>query len=217
MLEDLEELASEFFMLQYITKPTHKDGNILDLCFCSNPLLIHSFQCDLSIKSHHRMIKCYSTLSISSPQEQSFRHPNIEDGPGAVFDSLNFHSDEADWEGLDKSLKNVNWEELGNLEPEKSLDKFIKACAERSAVFIPKRKDSGPVKKKASRIPRTRRILMRRRTKVNEHLTKPLTETQQNKFTAELIDIEKKLQESYRTEKSDMEHKAVNTIKKNRK
>ena len=53
MLEDLEELAAEHFLLQYVTKPTHKDGNILDLCFTNNTNLIHSYQCDYTISSHH--------------------------------------------------------------------------------------------------------------------------------------------------------------------
>ena len=43
------------------------------------------------------------------------------------------------------------------------------------------------------------------------------SDAKKNKLMTEAKDIEKKLQESYRNEKSEMEHKAVSAIKKNSK
>ena len=58
---------------------------------------------------------------------------------------------------------------------------------------------------------------MRRRGKINKKLAHTVTDTQQTKLTAELKEIEKKLQQSYKSEKSEMEHLAVSAIKKNSK
>ena len=221
MLEDLEELAAEHFLLQYVTKPTHKDGNILDLCFTNNTNLIHSYQCDFTISSHHRVVQFKTTLTNESASpEETFRVPNSDDGPGAIFDSLNFLSDEADMEGLKQRLKDVDWkEELGDPEetdPAKMLENFIEKCAREAQDFIPKRSVTKE-KRKGSRIPRTRRILMRRRTKVNKKLSQPVTPNQRAKLDEELIDIERNLQKSYKAESTEMERQAVNSIKKNSK
>ena len=221
MLEDLEELAAEHFLLQYVTKPTHKDGNILDLCFTNNTNLIHSYQCDFTISSHHRVVQFKTTLTNESASpEETFRVPNSEDGPGAIFDSLNFLSDEADMEGLKQRLKDVDWkEELGDPEetdPAKMLENFIEKCAREAQDFIPKRSVTKE-KRKGSHIPRTRRILMRRRTKVNKKLSQPVTPNQRAKLDEELIDIERNLQKSYKAESTEMERQAVNSIKKNSK
>ena len=222
MLEDLEEITSEHFLLQYITKPTHKDGNTLDLCFTNNAALIHSFQCDFTITSHHSIVTCRTSLKASaSSNETTFRNPVSEDGPGSVFDSLNFFSDEANWFGLEQKLKGIRWTEvLGDpdkSDPAQMMEKFILTCAKESKDFIPKRKITENERKKSSRIPRVRRNLMRRRTKVNKKLDTPVTPTQKQKLTAELIDIEKNLQLSYKAESSEMEHRAVAAIKKNSK
>ena len=221
MLEDLEEVLTEHYMLQYITKPTHKDGNTLDLCFTNNPALVHSYQCNFTITSHHSIVTCRTSLCSTPAAETTFRRPVEDDGPGSVFDSLNFLSDDANWGGLQEKLKHINWTEIlgysDQSDPAEMMDKFINTCAQESKHFIPKRKIVENEKKKSSRIPRVRRNLMRRRTKVNKQLATPVTPAKKKKLTSELIEIEKNLQQSYKTENSEMEHKAVSAIKKNSK
>ena len=58
---------------------------------------------------------------------------------------------------------------------------------------------------------------MRRRTKVNKQLASDPSDTRRQKLCAEACDTERKLQKSYREEKSAMEHKAVSAIRKNSK
>ena len=219
MLEDLEDLSAEHFLLQYITKPTHKDGNILDLCLTNNAALIHSFQCDFTITSHHSIVQLKTTLKAQRVEATTFRQPNSDDGPGSIFDSLNFFSDEANFLGLSENFKRTDWNEVlgdsASSDPEEMMNKLIQKCADESTLFIPKRKITE--NNKSSRIPRTRRNLMRRRTKVNKKLSAPVTPTQKKKLTGELIDIEKNLQKSYKAENSEMEHRAVAAIKKNSK
>ena len=73
------------------------------------------------------------------------------------------------------------------------------------------------VNRKRSKIPRTRRILMRRRCKVNKQLSYVKSQARRTKLEDEAREIEKKLQQSYKQEHSDMEGKAVNSIKTNPK
>ena len=58
---------------------------------------------------------------------------------------------------------------------------------------------------------------MRRRTKVIKQLSAVKTDSRKKKLTDETILIEQKLQQSYRQEKSEMEHKAVSAITRNSK
>ena len=219
MLEDLDELIAELFLLQYITKATHKDGNTLDLCFTNNAALIHSYQCDFTITSHHSIVQLKTSLKAKPTEETTFRKPNADDGPGSIFDSLNFFSDDANWFGLNQKFEKTDWSEvLGDPEhtdTEQMMQNLIQKCAKESQNFIPERKTTE--KRKTSRIPRVRRNLMRRRTKVNKKLSTPVTPSQKEKLTNELIDIERNLQNSYKAENSEMEQKAVEAIKKNSK
>ena len=91
---------------------------------------------------------------------------------------------------------------------------FLEICINSVRKFIPKRRFAD---RKSSKIPRTRRILMRRRTKVIKQLSAVKTDSKMKKLTEETIQIERKLQQSYRQEKSEMEHKAVSAITRNSK
>ena len=102
MIQELSELVNEHFLFQQITKPTHRQGNVLDLCFTNNPVFIHSYQCTETSFSDHRIIECRSTYNRRSANPASNRQPHTSDGPGAVFDTLNFMSDEVDWDSIDK-------------------------------------------------------------------------------------------------------------------
>ena len=91
---------------------------------------------------------------------------------------------------------------------------FLEICINSVRKFIPKRRFTD---RKSSKIPRTRRILMRRRTKVIKQLSAVKTDSKMKKLTEETIQIERKLQQSYRQEKSETEHKAVSAITRNSK
>ena len=94
------------------------------------------------------------------------------------------------------------------------LNTLIETCSCICEKYVPRRKLS---QKKRSSIPHTRRILMRRRTKINKQLANSPSDARRMKLTAEAREIEKKLQASYSNDRSDMEHKAVSAIKKNSK
>ena len=91
---------------------------------------------------------------------------------------------------------------------------FIKLCEETAKTHVPPRRSA--VKKK-HKIPRDRRILMRRRSKVNKQLQKQQPPSKKKQLTKELVEIELKLQDSFEKSHSAQEQKAIEVIKKNPK
>ena len=153
----------------------------------------------------------HSTYSKRPAQQTSDRQPHNSDGPAATFDQLNFRSEEVDWDGLDWELQDIDWEtEFHALSPSQMLGNLIDICSCISQKYVQQRKAS----EKINKIPR---ILMRRRLKVNKQLASSQSDTKRMKLTAAAREIEKKLQESYKNQHAEMEHKAVSAIKKNSK
>ena len=216
MSKALEELLTEHFLMQVVQTPTHRSGNTLDLCFSNNAALVHSYNCCPSIFSDHHILEFRTTFNQNTTQEKSFRQIRNPEELGARFDNLNFLSEEADWEGLERELNQQAWDEiLSSNDETEMLSNFVNVCVETSQTYMPKRKSNE--KRNFSQVPRKRRILMRRRGKINKQLASHATDEKRTRLTSELVDIEKKLQMSYKSEKSEMEHKAVSAIKRNSK
>ena len=211
MAQDLSELMEEHVLFQQIPKSTHKRGNVLDLCSCNNPDFSHSYQCTETALSDHHTIECHSTYSKGPAQQTSDRQPHTSDGPAETFDELNFMSEEVDWDELDRELQDIDCEtEFHVLSPSQMLSKPIDTCSCISRKYVPRRKAC----EKINKIPRIRRIHMRRWSKVNKQLASSSSDAKRIKLTAEAREIEKKLQESYTNQRAEMEHKAVFAIKK---
>ena len=68
-----------------------------------------------------------------------------------------------------------------------------------------------------ARIPRDRRLLMKRRKRINKRLLNSKSPSLKNRLQTELINIEKQLQESRKKTKYYEEVKAINAITKNSK
>ena len=214
MMADLQALTTDHFLFQNILKPTHRDGNILDLCFTNNPAFMHSYQCHGTSLSDHLIIEAWTSFQHTTKEDNA--QPLNEEplSTAGIFSSLNFMSEEVDWDNLDRELNSTNWEsEFAGLSPTAMLDRFLEISAKASEKFCPKKKQAG----KKKRIPRIRRNLMRRRTKINKQLASGPVDSKRQKLNQEAKDIEKKLQESYRNERSAMEHRAVAAVKKNSK
>ena len=81
--------------------------------------------------------------------------------------------------------------------------------------FIPEKKRHS--NKGTSTIPKERKNLMRRRRRANLLLLKITSPSKQQRLRKELIDIEIKLQTSYRNMAKEREDKAIKSIKKNSK
>ena len=194
-----------------VHKPTHKAGNTLDLVFTNNHQLINEIHSIPTQFSDHYMIEIASFFkSHFARQHQSQRKFTN------VFDSLNFFSDEINWDQIKYELEHVQWEEiLLGLEPEEKLDCFLLVCQSISSLYIPKKKTKTP--SRHSKIPRDRRVLMRRRRKVSKQLGRYPSGATKLRLEQELVTIELKLQDSYRNSTSAQEQKALAAIKRNPK
>ena len=135
MAKDLKDLTHEH-LFQKITGPTHRQGNSLDLCFSNNLAFVYSYQCCRSLFFDHYIVEGRSTYSkFPTPQSYPQLHSSVE--PGAEFDKLNFMSDEADWDSLERDLDAQDWNTtLAGLDPGEMLTKPLKTCASISHVAL---------------------------------------------------------------------------------
>ena len=132
-----------------------------------------------------------------------------------VFETLNFFSDDVDWKELEHALQQVNWSsEFEGKDPTQKYNHFISICENTAQIHVPLKRSAAPRK---SKIPRDRRILMRRRTKINKQLNKAQPPSKRQQLISELVDIELKFQESYTRSYTAQEQKAIESIKKNPK
>ena len=73
MLGELKEQMNEFFLKQLIDRPTHKDGNVLDLLLINNTNIVHSYHCVpiLNEISHHAIIEVATVYRTKFNEELS--------------------------------------------------------------------------------------------------------------------------------------------------
>lgn len=212
MLNHINEMCNELFLSQVITTPTHKDGNILDLVFVNNRAMVHDTTVIpvLRSTSHHNIIQISTTYKASPPPSHSSRPKP------SMFNSLNFFHADADWEKLEETLNNTDWTEcFKEKTPDQMLDCIYSTCYNASAKCVPERILSDT--KKASKAKRFRRSLANRRRRIVKRLARLTSPSTKAKLTTEILEIEKKLQKSYRESEIDMEEKAVESIKRNPK
>ena len=133
------------------------------------------------------------------------------------FGNLNFFSEDIDWPGLEKELKDHNWiQEFRACSPENMLKKFVEICLEISLKYVPLRKKREKSQTR-SYIPRDRKNLMRRKRRITTQLRKTTSEARRKKLKGESVQVERALIKSYQQSQKDSETKAVNAIKRNSK
>ena len=215
MIEELRSIITENFLSQYILTPTHKKGNILDLCFTNNPNLLHSYETSDSILSDHKIVECATTYDTSFSEKARTAEAPREKESEENFDNLNFFNDSIDWESIKKRFRNHNWKaEFRGISPEKMLNRFLSICYSYTSDLVPPKARARLSHRK---IPRERYNLMRNRRRINNQLQKAHSESRKDKLNNKLRDIEKNLQQSYKNSRDYNEHKAVGAIKTNSK
>ena len=140
MIEDLAELAEEFFRFQQIHQATQQKGNILDLLFSNNPQFIHSYKPVETMYSDHSIVWCatkYHPSNLQGAKKQKKYYP-----AASQLEKLNFFSEDADWMGLNNELKYHNWsqEEFRSGDPDSMLSCFIYVSSAAAWEYIPERK-----------------------------------------------------------------------------
>ena len=214
MYDCIKELMNANFLHQHITYATHKDGNTLDLVFTNNSNLIHSHECivpPLTSVSDHYIIECKTRIQGSVDDEDQTRPERI-----SPLDNLNFFSNDIQWDVIMNEFNDVDWKTLLlDQSPENQLAIIMGIICEVCEKHIPQRKSLN--KSGKPKIPRDRRILMRKRKKINEQLKLSLSDARRQKLDRKLINIEILLQQSHQASRSMREQKAIDAIKINPK
>ena len=148
--KQLIDTSEKKFLTQLVTFPTHQKGNILDLAFTDIPDKILNIETVGNLgSSDHSVIR----LDISFTSNFNFSCDKILDWKNA------------DIEGFDEFLQEVNWtEHLGNLDTEQSWSFFKDKVDEGIDTFIPKmdrRKKNRPcwIDNKVSKLSRRKQKL----------------------------------------------------------
>ena len=177
--------------------------------FTNKPERIHSQWARETILSHHYLV------TINSDQLENLGSPHVKTNknePEYGFHMLDLQNKQIDWKGLGKSYR-TDWKKLivGKTKKE-AVKSFQDHCVKKTYEHVPKKVGKPTGKKR--RIPRDRRILMRRRAKVDKQiLNNPLRE----KLKEERIEIERKILDSHKNERKRKEDKAIAACKNNRK
>ena len=214
MLNAINDFSNDLFLCQYVRNPTHKDGNILDLVFVNNPILVNSC---LSIPvlqstSHHSIVEVSTTYLVKNTDSEN----QTQQAPKTMFNTLNFFSEDINWEELNGELEKTNWNDLFNdCNTDNMLEVFYNTTIRLCEKYIPPCKKVNVLKN--SKATRYRNSLTKRRRKLKKRLLNTISETRSHKINCELLEIEKKLQKSFRDSLAFMEDKAIKAISSNSK
>ena len=212
MLNTLNEFCNDLFLTQYISSPTHKDGNILDLVFTNNESLIH--ECSivpvLRSTSHHDIVLIQTSFKVENRSNEET--PEKRTG----FHAMNFYADSIEWNKIANALNCIDWDtELNNENPNIILQKFYDLCFNVCKDIVPTRLEQKTARK--SHVKRYRFQLSKRRKKITKQLLKSKSVSRKTKIRSELLEIEKKMQKSFRDSETYIEMKAIKAIKRNPK
>ena len=211
MISTLADLCSNHFLSQVVDRPTHRAGNILDIILTNNPEMLISVEVTPAptTSSHH------SVIAGTLMGDQNLVLP---DGPlkREKFDQINLHRNDTNWTQIKTTLASANWTELfENCTVSEMLQKFVSTCEEAAYENAPRRRYSP--RYGAKKIPRDRKILMKKRTRFRKQYKSARTVARKNASMEKLIDVERKLQDSYIAQDEREEANAIEAIKSNPK
>ena len=113
-----------------------------------------------------------------------------------TLETLNFFSEEVNWTQLRHDMQDIQWDNiLEDIDPKDQLSCFHLVCESIAALHVPKKRVVRV--KNRTKIPRERRVLMRRRRKVAKQLAKFPSKSVKSRLVNELTNIKMNLQDSY--------------------
>ena len=211
MINLTANFMARHFMTQIVNELTHRAGNILDIILTNNPEMFSSVTTlPASQISSNYLVTAQTLLSLPNVL------PNYIPEDTNKFDQCKLFSDKTNWEKIKESFQHTNWNILfQNCTVTEMMVKFLQKCQDIAVVNYPGRSRTKFFDQR--RIPRDRRILMRKRTKLRKRFQEAKSEQQKNKLHSDLVAIEGQLQASYQNELKEEERKAVEAIKTNSK
>ncbi|MEC7567513.1 MAG: hypothetical protein VYA01_00720, partial [Bacteroidota bacterium] len=211
MTTTIESFQARLLLTQVVNKATHRSGNTLDVVFTNYRQMFNEINCIPTTFSDHFVVEIASHFKshFAKAQQRSKQFFN-------KFDEHNFFSEDVQWDNIRQELSTqLFWQNFDQCDTAASkLDFLITKCEEAGAAHAPKKKTNNSKKKL---IPRDRRILMRRRRKIAKQLANSPAPSKKCKLENELIEIEDKLQASFKKSNDFQETKAIEAIKRNPK
>ena len=211
MLESLRELQSEHFLGQYVNTSTHVGGGVLDLVFSNNNAVFHSYDTlkPLRSTSDHFVIEVSTPLLCNPCTKENHEAPFL-----SPLDNLNFYSNDIKWDEMSAEItRRFDSEDLSTLPPTEHLGKLMAILIEVAYKFVPVKKSAR--RGASTKIPRERRILMRKRRRLMNQLEKSPTDSKKEKIKEKLVQIEILIQKSHIDTRSRKEQLAIKAIKTN--
>ena len=217
----LLDFANEFFLDQYIKKPT-RNKNILDLCFTNDHFLIHNYQVIVNSQLSDHFTICLNLNYEKLKKPEKKVKSNMYQTTIPEYDLK--AGDEEDWLRLNLLLNKINWETIfQNLSTEECLISFLKVLEENIALVFSKRPEyQDPVETTSNfssknKIPRKIRNLMRNKSKLSKTLLKIKSVSRYLKLKGKLELIENELKSLYTQRRLGQEKKAIERMKKDPK
>ena len=136
LLSLLSSLTAKHFLTQHILEPTHEAGNILDRIFTNNPILINTYHITLT-----KPVSPHYWIDVSTPLSSSIKPSDTSNNkPESIFDELNLFSEDTDWNNIEYSLANYDWEqEFRDLSVTEMTEKLIAQSAQISTQNAPEK------------------------------------------------------------------------------
>ena len=214
MAQAFHELATEHVLFSTNRTAHPSRWKCLWFSFDKNSNLVHCYTCTYSGQSDHNIVEVKSLYKTTTGHKEQHR-PEVTKKDTASFFSHNFVNEGIDWERINSAFKEVNWtSKFQGSSVNVTFVKFLEICLSTFWITFCKRKQPH---QESSRIPRYRRVLMRTRRMINKQLCQWLTDSQWKSLKARLLEIERKLQQSYHEQQEAQEDRAVNNIKRNPK
>jgi len=153
---------------------------------------------------------------VSTTYKTSNKFADVRPPPLSGFNTLNFFSEDTNWESIYSELEKINWQDnFKDLSPHNILNMIHAKCFKISSQHVPPKKQTAI--SNYSRAYRYRRSLTNRRKKITRRLIKVTSPSLKQKLNKELLQIEKDLQKSHQNSASFIEGKAVDAIRTNSK
>ena len=200
------DLQEELLLRQVVNRPSREDS-FLDLIFTNNEDIFGVVDAEDSIMTDHRI------LSIQTFLETPLVTCTLRALDG--FEALNFHHRAVKWDDMTIELAEVDWSgELAQHDVEDMFEAFRRVLLGVCGKYVPRRTMRG---NRRSRIPRDRKILMRKRCKLRKKMERELNPIQSSTLKNQLKELELKISKSHEDEMMRVEGEAIDAIRDNSK
>ena len=208
MVKCLYELSLEHFVIHNLDCPTYKDGNMTDLVLTNNSRLpsITSLSSLLQI-----MTTTSSTALLSTAELLNQKRMSRKIARTGMKNSVSIISTSS----MSQSTRTLSVMNLATIIGQEN--RFTSACLQIAQKWVPVRKAPPHAHHNRPKIPRHRRALMQRRTRLRKCYISAKTEVNRQALLQKLIHIEKDLQKSHCDQRKLEERKAIEKIKTNPK